>query len=48
MKTLSFAPEMLRSDPGQDVHAAFKEYKRNVKVFVDKMKEEVAQLINKH
>ena len=48
MKTLSYVPEMLRTDPGQDVQVAFGEYKRNVKVFVDKMKEEVSELINRY
>lgn len=39
---------MLNTSPNEDFHTTFKEYKRNVKVFVEKMKEEVSELINRY
>lgn len=48
MKTLSFFPELMRTNPGQNVHLDFMDYKRSVKVFVEKMKQEVSELINKY
>lgn len=50
MKTLTHIPKVLTKvedfNNEQSVQYAFEEYKRNVKIFVENMKEEVSNLID--